>query len=44
MGWPAERKLAYFDWAAKVVEGVRGVHPELEAVFDGLIAKHIELS
>ena len=38
-----ERKYGYFDWAAKVVAGVRGVHPELEAVFDGLLARHAEL-
>jgi guanosine-3',5'-bis(diphosphate) 3'-pyrophosphohydrolase len=34
--WSAERKQAYFDWAANVVAGLRGVHPGLEAVFDGL--------
>lgn len=33
--WSTERKQAYFDWASKVVAGVRGVHPNLEAVFDG---------
>jgi guanosine-3',5'-bis(diphosphate) 3'-pyrophosphohydrolase len=32
--WPAERIAAYFDWAARVVDGLRGVHPRLEAVFD----------
>lgn len=41
--WSPERKRSYFDWAAKVVAGVRGVHPELEAVFDGLLARHAEL-
>ncbi len=41
--WSPERKQGYFDWAAKVVAGVRGVHPELEAVFDGLLARHAEL-
>ncbi len=41
--WSAERKQAYFDWANKVVAGVRGVHPSLEAVFDGLVARHAEL-
>jgi guanosine-3',5'-bis(diphosphate) 3'-pyrophosphohydrolase len=35
--WSAERKQRYFDWAAQVVGGLRGVHPGLEAVFDGLI-------
>ena len=41
--WSPDRKQGYFDWAAKVVAGVRGVHPELEAVFDGLLARHAEL-
>ena len=42
--WSPERKQGYFDWAAKVVAGVRGVLPELEAVFVGLLARHAELS
>ena len=41
--WSAERKQGYFDWAAQVVAGVRGVHPGLEAVFDGLLARQAEL-
>ncbi|MGA9852032.1 MAG: HD domain-containing protein [Gammaproteobacteria bacterium] len=41
--WPAERKQEYFDWAASVVAGIRGVHPGLEAVFDGLYARKNEL-
>ncbi len=41
--WSMERKLEYFDWANQVVAGVRGVHPSLEAVFDGLVARHAEL-
>ena len=41
--WSPERKKEYFDWAAKVVAGVRGIHPGLEAVFDGLLARHGEL-
>jgi guanosine-3',5'-bis(diphosphate) 3'-pyrophosphohydrolase len=40
--WSAERKQAYFEWAARVVAGLRGVHPELETVFDGLYARRIE--
>lgn len=34
VGWSLERKQAYFDWAKAVVDGVRGVHPELERIFD----------
>ncbi|MCZ8257089.1 MAG: HD domain-containing protein [Polaromonas sp.] len=41
--WSVERKQAYFEWAAKVVAGVRGVHPGLESVFDGLLARQAEL-
>ncbi|MCP5160834.1 MAG: HD domain-containing protein [Hahellaceae bacterium] len=32
--WDLPRKQAYFDWARQVVDGVRGIHPELEAIFD----------
>ncbi|MGE0455299.1 MAG: HD domain-containing protein [Vicinamibacteria bacterium] len=32
--WDEARKRAYFEWAAQVVEGCRGVSPELEARFD----------
>jgi GTP diphosphokinase / guanosine-3',5'-bis(diphosphate) 3'-diphosphatase len=32
--WPVERKQEYFDWAKAVVDGMRGVHPELERAFD----------
>lgn len=33
-GWPLERRQEYFDWAKQVVDGMRGIHPALEAVFD----------
>jgi guanosine-3',5'-bis(diphosphate) 3'-pyrophosphohydrolase len=41
--WSAERKQAYFDWPAAVVAGLRGMHPGLEAVFDGLYARRLGL-
>jgi len=41
--WSSERKQEYFDWATRVVDGVRGVHPELEAVFDDLCSRSAEL-
>lgn len=41
--WSADRKQAYFDWAAKVIEGVRGTHSGLEAIFDDLYARRNEL-
>lgn len=34
MGWPLERRQEYFDWGKRVVDGLRGVHPQLEAIFD----------
>jgi len=33
-GWSATRKQEYRDWAKRVVDGLRGVHPQLEAIFD----------
>lgn len=33
-GWSIDRKQQYFDWARAVVNGLRGVHPSLEHVFD----------
>ena len=32
--WSLERTQAYFDWAAQVIAGVRGINPTLEALFD----------
>jgi guanosine-3',5'-bis(diphosphate) 3'-pyrophosphohydrolase len=32
--WPLERRREYFDWGKRVIDGLRGVHPRLEAVFD----------
>ena len=32
--WPAERQLEYFDWATRVVAGLRGCNAALEARFD----------
>jgi GTP diphosphokinase / guanosine-3',5'-bis(diphosphate) 3'-diphosphatase len=34
VGWSVERTQAYFDWAAQVIAGVRGINPTLEALFD----------
>ena len=33
-GWSVERKREYFDWAKSVIDGLRGVHPVLEDIFD----------
>jgi guanosine-3',5'-bis(diphosphate) 3'-pyrophosphohydrolase len=32
--WQLARRREYFDWAKSVVDGLRGVHPRLEAAFD----------
>jgi len=37
--WPKERLAEYFEWANKVVTGVRGVNPELEKIFDRLMVE-----
>lgn len=41
--WALERKQAYFDWAASVVDGLRGTHAGLEAIFDDVLARRDEL-
>lgn len=33
-GWSLRRKQEYFDWAKAVIDGLRGVHPSLEFIFD----------
>ena len=32
--WSASRRREYFDWSKQVIEQLRGVHPELESLFD----------
>jgi guanosine-3',5'-bis(diphosphate) 3'-pyrophosphohydrolase len=36
-GWPQARKTEYFAWASRVVDGLRGTHPQLERLFDGIV-------
>ena len=31
--WSLQRRHEYFDWARQVVEGLRGIHSKLEAIF-----------
>ena len=38
-GWSIERKREYFQWAARVVAGVRGTNVKLEAIFDELLGE-----
>lgn len=35
-GWELARRQEYFDWACRVIDGLRGEHPRLEAVFDAV--------
>ena len=36
--WDLDRRREYFEWAKRVIDGLRGVHPELEAAFDAAYA------
>jgi GTP diphosphokinase / guanosine-3',5'-bis(diphosphate) 3'-diphosphatase len=37
--WPLKRRRAYFTWARKVVDQMRGVSPTLENLFDAAFAR-----
>ena len=41
--WSTARRLEYFVWAGQVIDGLRGVHDGLEAIFDAVHARHVEL-
>lgn len=36
-GWSLERKIEYFEWAARVIAGIRGTNTKLEKIFDALM-------
>lgn len=36
--WGLEQRRTYIDWAAKVVDGIRGTHARLESLFDRALA------
>ncbi len=38
-GWELQRCQEYFDWAKAVIDGLRGVHPGLESIFDATYTK-----
>jgi guanosine-3',5'-bis(diphosphate) 3'-pyrophosphohydrolase len=40
--WTKQRKRAYFEWAAEVVNGCRGVNPGLEKAFDEIYMKGLK--
>lgn len=37
--WPLDRRREYFDWARRVVDGLRGTHAGLEVAFDEAYAQ-----
>jgi guanosine-3',5'-bis(diphosphate) 3'-pyrophosphohydrolase len=37
--WSLERRRTYFEWAARVVNGMRGTNAALEAAFDAALVK-----
>jgi guanosine-3',5'-bis(diphosphate) 3'-pyrophosphohydrolase len=39
--WPPERRRRYFEWSKRVIDGLRGAHPRLEALFDEAYARGI---
>ena len=40
--WPVERKREYLRWAKEVVDELRGTHPALEAIFDGVYTEGVQ--
>ena len=38
-GWPLLRRQHYIQWAADVIDGIRGVNPPLENAFDQMLTK-----
>jgi len=41
--WPIERRIEYFEWCKRVIDGLRGVHPGLEAKFDEAYRQGLQL-
>jgi guanosine-3',5'-bis(diphosphate) 3'-pyrophosphohydrolase len=37
--WDLQRRQEYFEWAKRVIDGVRGANPALEAAFDAAYAR-----
>jgi guanosine-3',5'-bis(diphosphate) 3'-pyrophosphohydrolase len=42
--WPTERKQAYLDFTSAVVAGLKGTNARLEAAFDVLVARRMEIA
>lgn len=41
--WPLQRRREYLDWAGRVVDGLRGIHSGLEALFDAEVSLQARL-
>jgi len=41
--WSNERRVEYFEWARRVIDGMRGTHPGLEAVFDAVYQRGLSM-
>jgi (p)ppGpp synthase/HD superfamily hydrolase len=39
IGWDEQRRAEYIDWAEQVVNGLRGVNAQLDALFDATLAE-----
>jgi (p)ppGpp synthase/HD superfamily hydrolase len=39
IGWDRQRRVEYLVWAGQVVNGLRGVNPQLDALFDSTLAE-----
>ena len=37
--WDLQRRQEYFEWAKRVIDGLRGAHPGLEAAFDAVYGR-----
>ena len=41
--WSLQSQREYFDWAKQVVDGLRGLHPRLESLFDAARGAALEI-
>lgn len=42
-GWSHQRRQAYLDWSIQVVNGLRGINPQLEFYYDKIYAQACEM-
>ncbi|MEO6436451.1 MAG: HD domain-containing protein [Tepidisphaeraceae bacterium] len=41
--WPRDRRVEYFEWAKRVIDGLRGTHPVLEGIFDSVYRRGLAM-